>query len=170
MEGKFIIGLMFLFLSTMSCAQKNQYIPPDWEQKTHSFVLPELQIDSTFIENLHNILFDKNCRVMKSKISNHDKSWQNFLIRFEKKDSLIYSMEVSLLDIPAENSIGFFEYNKYLYWFGGDTPPNIILEKKSKKRFSYKEPIPAPYDPLFWYLMYDIQTGSIELKEKNFIY
>jgi hypothetical protein len=165
MEGKFIIGLMFLFSSTMSYAQKDKFISPDWEQRTHSFALPALIIDSTFIANLDTILFDKNCRIPLVYNPKRDK---HFYIRFEKKDSLIYCIEVSLWDIPAGSSTGFYENNGYFYWFGGEVPPNIILETKSKKRFSYKEPIPAPYDPLFWYLMYNSEMGSIELKEKNF--
>lgn len=166
MGYKFIIGIMFWFLSTISYAQKNKFIPPNWEQKIHSFVLPELQIDSTFIANLDTVLFDKNCRI---PLVHNPKRDKHFYIRFEKKDSLKYSMVVVLLDTPAENSTGFFENNGYFYWFGGEVPPNIILETKSKRRFSSKEQqIIGFYDPPFWYLMYNSQTGNIEVKEKNF--
>jgi hypothetical protein len=169
MEGKIIIGLIFVFSATISQAQNNKFISPDMTQKTHSFALPALQIDSIFIANLNAVLFDKNDRYMNSIIFNsREKSWRHFHIRFEKTDSLNYCIVVSLWDIPARKSTGFFEYNGFLYWFGDDVPPNIILRKKSKRRFSYKEPLPAPYDPPFWYLMYNIQMGSIEIKEKNF--
>jgi hypothetical protein len=79
---------------------------------------------------------------------------------------LSYCIDVSLWDIPARKSVGFFEHNEFYYWFGGAIPPNIILETKSKKRFSYKEPVPAPYDPPFWYLIYNGKAGNIEVEEK----
>ena len=165
MEGKIIIGLIFIFSTTISQAQKNKFISPDWEQENHSFALPELQIDSTFIANLNTKLFDKECGWWKSKKKNN-KSSRHFHIYFEKEDSLTYCINIDLWNIPAKNSAGFFEYNGYLYWFGNDAPPDIILEEKSKKRFSYKEPIPAPYDPPLWILMYNSQTSNIEVKER----
>jgi hypothetical protein len=162
---KIIIGLMFIFSSITGQAQKNKFIPPDWEQKTYSFTLPALQIASIFMENLNDVLFDKNDSYMNSIVSNSKNKFRHFHIYFEKTDSLNYCIVASLWDIPA-NSKGFFENNGYFYWFDGEIPPNIILETKSKRRFSYKEPIPAPYDPPFWYLIYHIQTESIEVKEK----
>jgi hypothetical protein len=166
MEGKIIIVLIFVFSATVSQAQKNKFIPPDWKQKTHSFALPELRIDSTFIANLDTVLFDKNCRIPLVHYPKRNSS-RHFHIRFEKTDSLNYSVVASLWDIPA-NSNGFFEHYGYFYWFGGEVPPNIILETKSKRRFSYKEHLPMTIDPPFWYLTYNIQTGSIEVKGKNF--
>jgi len=166
MEGKIIIGLIFVFSAIIGQAQSNKFIPPDMTPKTHSFVLPELQIDSAFIVNLDTVLFNKNDRLMNSRISNPNNKWRHFRIQFEKKDSLSYCIEVSLWDIPAKKSTGFFEHNGYFYWFGGEIPPNIILKTKSKKRFSYKEPIPAPYDPPFWYLIYNGETKNIEVNEK----
>jgi hypothetical protein len=169
MEGKIVIGLIFVFSATINQAQNNKFVPPDWTPKKHSFALPELQVDSIFIDNLIIVLFDKNDRYMNNIMSNpREKLWRHFHIQFAKKDSLNYCMEVSLWDIPARESIGFFEHNGYFYWFGDDTPPNIILKKKSKRRFSYKEDIVGFYDPPFWTLMYRIPTGSIEVKEKNY--
>jgi len=167
MKGKeIILGLLFFFSMNISQAQeKRVFIPPNWEQKTHSFEVPELQIDSAFIVNLDTILFDKNNSYMNSIISNPNNRWRHFHIRFEKKDSLNYCIVVSLWDIPTK-SAGFFEHNGFLYWFGGEVPLNIILGKNLKKRFLYKEPIPAPYDPPFWYLMYNSQTGNIEFIKK----
>jgi hypothetical protein len=153
-------------LEEVSQAQEDIFIPspPDWTPKIHSFVLPELQTDSTFIENLNTVLFDKN----DAYINSHDKSDRHFCIHFDKEDSLNYSMEVSLWKTPAEKSIGFCENNGFFYWLGGEVPPNIILGTKSKKRFSYEEYPPMFIDPLFWYLIYNPQTGNIEVKEKNF--
>jgi hypothetical protein len=168
MEGKIIIGLMFFFFSITSQAQKNKFIPPDWKQQTYSFALPELQIDSIFMKNLNVVLFDKNDRYMNSRISNPNNRWRHFLIHFEKTDSLNYRIVVSLWDIPAIGSTGFYEHNGFLYWFGGDISPNIILGKKSKRRFSYKEDMPGPYDPPFWTLIYNPQTGNIEVKENHY--
>jgi hypothetical protein len=172
MEGKIIIKiiieLIFIFSSIVGQAQKKTYIPPVMTQKTYVFMSPELQIDSIFMENLNAMLFDKDDRYMNSRISNPNNRWRHFHIRFEKTDSLNYCVVASLWDIPA-NSKGFFENNGYFYWFGGEVPPNIILETKSKRRFSYKEQqIIGFYDPLFWYLMYNPQTGSIEVKENFF--
>ncbi|MDR2409742.1 MAG: hypothetical protein LBE13_16750 [Bacteroidales bacterium] len=124
----------------------------------------ELLIDSAFITNLDTILFDKNCRI---PLEHNPQKEKHFYIRFEKKDSLKYYIVVMLLDTPVENSMGFFEKNGYFYWFSGEVSPNIVLEKKSKKRFSYKKQQNIGfYDPLFWFLTYNIQTGCIEVEEK----
>ena len=48
--------LLFLLIGgvTVIQAQKNEkFTPPNMTQKTHTFALPELQIDSTFITNLN---------------------------------------------------------------------------------------------------------------------
>jgi hypothetical protein len=161
MASKIIIGLIFIFSATINQAQKNKFIPPDMMPKTRSFALPELQVDSTFIASLDSMLFHKECLWM-----DNNSGWRNFYIHFEKKDSLNYSIYIDLWDIPARNSIGFFEHNEYRYWLGGKIPPNIILETKSKKRFSYKENPPMTVDPPLWILMYHSQTGNIEVKEK----
>ncbi len=166
MKGKIIIGLIFVFFATMSQAQNNKFIPPDITSKNHFLFLPEIQIDSAFITNLSTVLFDKNNNDMNSVISNPNNKWRHFHINFEKKDSLNYYIEVSLWDIPAKKSVFFFEYNRYFYWFSGEIPPNIILDTKSKVRFSYKEPNPAPYDPPFWYLIYNGETKNIEIEKK----
>ena len=119
MKGKIIIGLIFIFATTICQAQINsKYIPPDMTAKTHSFVLPELRVDSIFIENLNTALYDKNDRYLKNIISNpREKLWRHFHIQFKKIDSLNYCLEVSLLDIPARKSTGFFEHNGFFYWF-----------------------------------------------------
>lgn len=98
---------IFLFLLiggvTVIQAQKNErFTPPNMTQKTHTFALPELQIDSTFISNLNTVLFSqKGCGVKK------DSKWKNFFILFEAIDSTSYSICLSLEDIPAEKSIVF---------------------------------------------------------------
>ena len=158
---------IFLFLLiggvTVIQAQKNErFTPPNMTQKTHTFALPELQIDSTFITNLNTVLFSqKGCGVKK------DSKWKNFFILFKAIDSTSYSICLSLEDIPAEKSIVFFKYNDFYYWLHGEIPPNIISKTKTKKRFSYKEPIPAFYDPPFWTLIYHTQTGNIEFKGQD---
>jgi hypothetical protein len=58
MESKIIIGLIFIFSVTISQAQNNKYIPPDWTPKKHSFALQEYAIkDSAFYNDLCSILF-----------------------------------------------------------------------------------------------------------------
>lgn len=48
-------------------------------QKTYSFVLPELIVDSIFIENLNTVLFDENDHYMNSILSNrYEESSQHF--------------------------------------------------------------------------------------------
>ena len=165
---KIILGLLFVFLTTASQAQKKTYIPPHITQKTYTFWLPELQIDSSFIAKLDTVLFDKNNSYMYMVISSpNDESSRNFIIDFAKKDSLNYCMEVSLWDIPARKTAGFFEHNGFFYWFGNDAPPGIILgSSKSKRRFSYTDRGPVTYDPPFWYFNYNKQTGNIEIKER----
>lgn len=170
MESKIIIviGFIYAFSSIASQAQKNdKLIPFDMEQKTYSFSLPELLIDSVFMENLNTVLFDKNDCYMNNIISNPNNRWRHFHLGFEKIDTLHYCIAASLWNIPARISTGFYENNGYFYWFGGKVPPDIIAETKSKKRFSYKEPIPASYDPPFWYLVYNIKTGNIEIQSNT---
>ena len=61
--------LLFLLIGGVTAiqAQKNErFTPPDMTQKTHTFALPELQIDSTFITNLNAVIFEKEgCGVKK---------------------------------------------------------------------------------------------------------
>lgn len=145
--------LLFLLIGGVTAIQA---------QKTHTFALPELQIDSTFITNLNAVIFEKEgCGIKK------DSKWKNFFILFKAIDSTSYSICLSLEDIPAEKSIVFFKHNDFYYWLHGEIPPDIILKTKAKKRFSYKEPIPAFYDPPFWTLIYHTQTGNIEFKSQD---
>ncbi|WP_320908765.1 MULTISPECIES: hypothetical protein [Bacteroides] len=103
--------LLFLLIGgvTVIQAQKNErFTPPDMTQKTHTFALPELQIDSTFITNLNAVIFEKEgCGVEKSRES------KNFHVIFEMEDSTNYSICLSLWDIPAKKSIVFFECNDF---------------------------------------------------------
>ena len=126
----------------------------------------ELCVDSVFIRNLNGILFDEEGACWM----NCDNKWRNFHLDFEKIDSLNYSIQMMFWNIPVKESIGFYKYNEYFYWLEGDIPPNIILAVKSKKRFSYKEHPPfLIIDPPFWFLMYNSQTGDIEVKEKRLL-
>ena len=153
-----------MFASTISQAQNNsKYQPLDITAITHSFVSPELLVDSTFIEKLNTVLFGQDDRYLQFVLSNppSKKVW-HFYIQFTRRDSLNYCLVVSLEDIPARKSIGFYEHNGFLYWFGKDVPSIIVLETKASKRFTYKDPIPAPYDPPFWLFVYNIETGILE--------
>lgn len=169
MESKIIIGLICIIVTTTCQGQVNgKYVPPDVTiQKAHSFALPALQIDSVFIKNLNTVLFNKTDHYMNSIISNPNNRWKHFYIRFKKKDSLEDCIVVVLLDTPVESSTGFFENDGYLYWFGGEVPPGIILETKTKRQFSYKDQqIIGFYDPPFWFFIYNRETGNIEVKEE----
>ena len=151
-----IIGLFILFFAIMSYAQENKKsIPLDRAPKTYTFTLPELQVDSSFITNLSTALFGA------SEIDNRSE-WKHFHLTFEAIDSLNYSIHLTLCNIPARESIGFFQHNKFFYWLGGELPPHIILKKKTEKRFSYKEPIPGPYNNPLWTLTYCSETGKIK--------
>ena len=167
-----ILGFILVFSVRISTsrAQENKVIaPPDWEPITRTFMSLELQIDSAFIERLDSMLFDKKWERMNSILSspNSSKSWRHFYISFEKKAGSDNFITVSLGDTPARNSIGFLKRNEYFYWFYGDVPPNIILKTKSKKRFSYKEYMYEVIDPPFGFLIYNSQTGNIEVNEKD---
>ena len=139
--------LLFLLIGgvTVIQAQKNErFTPPDMTQKTHTFALPELQIDSTFITNLNAVIFEKEgCGVEKNR------KWKNFFILFEAIDSTSYSICLSLENIPAEKSIAFFKYNDFYYWLHGEIPPNIVLETKTKKGFLTKNLFRPSTIPLF---------------------
>ncbi|EOA59422.1 hypothetical protein HMPREF1214_01574 [Bacteroides sp. HPS0048] len=158
-KKKILLFLLIGGVTVIQAQKKERFTPPDMTQKTHTFALPELQIDSTFITNLNAVIFEKEgCGVEKSRES------KNFHVIFEMEDSTNYSICLSLWDIPAKKSIGFFECNDFFYWLGGEIPPDIILETKIPKKISYKDPIPAFYDPPFWTLIYHTQTGNIEFK------
>ena len=171
-DKKYILGLLFVFLVSISQAQENRvFVPPDKTLKTYTFVLPELRVDSTFIACLNTILFDKKYQYMNWILSNPNssRSLRHFYIHFEEKDSLNYSIQIMLGDIPGKNSTGFFERNEYFYWFGDEIPPNIILETKSKKQFSYKEHPPRFIDFPLWILVYNKQDGSIVFKTNDYL-
>lgn len=172
MKNKFILGILFSLLSTACYAQKNTpFIPFEIAPEKHSFVLPVLQVDSIFIKNLDAALFDENDRWWKSdKLIGANKANGHFYIHFEKTDSLVYNIEVSFWNMPAEKSSGFFEHNNYFYWISGEIPPNIVLGTKSKKHFSYMEDPAIIEDPLMWLLIYDARIGNIKVKKKNFCY
>lgn len=167
-DKRFILGLFVMFFAIVAIAQeKNKFRPPDITYKTQSFVCPEFQIDSLFIENLHTILFKEGDDYMSDKVSNpREKSWKHFFVYFEKNDSLSYNITVSLWNTPSSRAIGFFQYNNFYFWFSNDVPDNIILETKSKKQFSYKEYLPMIIDPRFWFLTYNSQTGDIRINEE----
>ena len=167
MKSERLIGLIIVFASTISQAQNNsKYQPLDITAITHSFVSPELLVDSTFIEELNTVLFDQDDRYLQFILSNPPSNKvRHIYIQFTRRDSLNYCLVVSLEDIPARKSIGFYEHNGFLYWFGKDVPSNIVLGTKASKHFSYKDPIPAPYDPPFWFFVYNIETGILEAKE-----
>jgi len=169
---EFFLGCILVFSISIStsCAQENKVIaPPDWGPVTRTFALSELQIDSAFAEQLDSILFDKKCERVNSMLSNPKscKSWRHFYVSFENKDSLNSFITVSMGYTPARNSIGFLKHNEYFYWLYGDVPSNIILKTKAKKHFSYKEYMYEFIDPPFWFLIYNSQTGNIEVKEKD---
>ena len=86
--------LLFLLIGgvTVIQAQKNEkFTPPNMTQKTHTFALPELQIDSTFITNLNTVLFSqKGCGVKK------DSKWKNFFILFKAIDSTSYFLSIMI--------------------------------------------------------------------------
>lgn len=167
MNANFIIGLILILVSPFCHAQnKSKYIRPKMTAETYSFVAPALLVDSIFIESLNTVLFDKRNYYLNNIISEpRNKSWRHIHIQFYEQDSVNYCLMISLCETPARRSVGFFEQNGFLYWFGKDTPPQIILKIKSKKRFSYKEPLPGFYDPPFLFFMYNRETGIIEGKD-----
>lgn len=170
MKNKIIVGLIFAFFSITSQSQnKDTFILLKSKQESHCFISSELRIDSIFMKNLNNILFDNNdCWWKSDTLNSLNKVEGHFFISFKKIDAFNYYMEVSLWNNPVEKSIGFLKYKKYFYWLSGKVPNNLILKTKIKKRFFYVEYYPIIEDPLIWVLIYNTQTGNIQVEKKNF--
>lgn len=168
MKSKILIGLIIVLTSTIGQAQNNsKYQQPDMTVKTHSFLSPELLVDSTFIEKLNTLLFKQDDRYMQFLLANHHSKTWHIHIQFTRRDSLNYCLVVSVEDIPARRSMGFYEHDGIIYWFGKDAPSNIILGTKASKHFSYKDHIPAPYDPPFMFFVYNSETGILESEDDH---
>ena len=152
-------------------AQNNRaFIPPDWENRaiTYTFTAPELRVNSAFIDSLNTILFDPKCSAANIYDGPKDKPWKDFYLLFVKKDSLNYSIRISLNYHPGRESKGFFEHDGYRYWFyGEDAPPNIVMGVKAEKQFSYTS-LPGLLKSLSWDVRYNRQTGKITVKDVSF--
>lgn len=139
--------LLFLLIGgvTVIQAQKNErFTPPNMTQKTHTFALPELQIDSTFITNLNTVLFSqKGCGVKK------DSKWKNFFILFKAIDSTSYSICLSLEDIPAEKSIVFLSIMIFITGYMEKYLLILYQKLKLKKGFLTKNLFLLSTIPLF---------------------
>ena len=139
--------LLFLLIGgvTVIQAQKNEkFTPPEMTQKTHTFALPELQIDSTFITNLNTVLFSqKGCGVKK------DSKWKNFFILFKAIDSTSYSICLSLEDIPAENLQFFLSIMIFITGYMEKYLLILYQKLKLKKGFLTKNLFLLSTIPLF---------------------
>ena len=139
--------LLFLLIGgvTVIQAQKNEkFTPPNMTQKTHTFALPELQIDSTFITNLNTVLFSqKGCGVKK------DSKWKNFFILFKAIDSTIYSICLSHEDIPADISIVFLSIMIFITGYMEKYLLILYQKLKLKKGFLTKNLFLLSTIPLF---------------------
>ena len=126
-QKKLILTLRLTFLAGICHAQDNRiFIPPEpyiEGSKNFSFSVPELQVDSAFVDSLNTILFDKKCNA--ASFYQEDKSWQNFFLFFIKKDSLNYTIRLSLKYHPGRKARGFFERDGYRYFLYGSPPPPI---------------------------------------------
>ena len=161
-----MLTLMLVCLAGICHAQDNRvFIPPDiGEVRTHTFTVPELQIDSAFIDSLNDILFDKKCSAVN--LSPEDKPWRNFFLFFIKKDSLNYTICLSLEYHPGRKARGFFERDGYWYFlYGSPPPPHIVLGTKSEKQFSFTSRLEL-LESIFWDLTYNCQTKAIKVKRR----
>ena len=160
MKSKTFIGFLLVLASTICQAQ-------NVTKKTISFVKPELQVDSTFIEKLNTAFFDNEYQDYFSKPGD----MEHLFINFTKDDDINYYVEVSLwytMELLPEIAVGYSEHYGFTYWFCGDVPPSIILETKAVKRFSYTVyitdhfgPMVGFIDPPVQWFEYNIETGSL---------
>ncbi len=125
--------------------------------------MPELRTDSAFMEDLHRTLLENNDYLAKMLTNPRDKEWRHCHLSFEKIDSVNYTFVVLVCDIPDKNAIGFLNHKDFTYWFDGEIPIGVVLEKKSMKSFSYKEQEPGPYDPPFWTFRYNLSSKAIKI-------
>ena len=169
-----ILWLLALILSAGTIqAQERQVertlIPPDFIDTliTYTYTVPEVYIDSTFMDSLNAVLFDKKYMVR------YRGSDRYFSIIFSKKKTSYQFIQVEL-DNRGRGAKGFFEQNGFYYWLGGDVPPNIIqgktgIEKQTSYTVSrrYKGDdrggvrVSDPYDPTMWFLVYNQETGQV---------
>ena len=163
MKNKTFIGFLLVLASTICQAQ-------NVTKKTISFVKPELQVDSTFIEKLNTAFFDNYFQDCFSK----PEDMEHLSINFTKDDDINYYVQVSLsytMEGMPKIAVGYSEHYGFTYWFCGDVPPSIILETKAGKRFSYTEYITKStpsfplidfvFDPPVQWFEYNIETGSL---------
>ena len=166
--GKLFVLLLFIInIITCQSQEKKEIPPPDTNSlfKISDFVSTELRVDSFFAHNLDVVLFDINEGMRKLKNDTSPNEYLHFSLKFEKLDSLNYSLGISLYDDPWSIDNIFYKIKHFHYWLEGELPPNIMLEKISKKRFKYNWYIfeEGPY-----YLCkvgYNIQTGEVKLIE-----
>jgi len=167
---KAILILVVMFFQTLCYAQEKDTVlpPPRNIIRTYTFTLPEVQVDSIFIARLNSILFKKENRYMNSLLSKKKNISKHFYLVFEKLDSTNYTISVELGSSFIRGAVGFFIHNNFYYWLKGEIPLNLILEKKTKKKFSYREEShPYTYDPSMWTLRYDCKTREFKLIETN---
>lgn len=153
------IILIFVFCITLSVSQNKKFIKFPNTDKKYSYVGEELDIDSAFIANINDVLFSE-LRVEKNVGLKRNK---HLWLSFEEMDTINYMISVMVWDTPLKQSVGFYVYNGFFYWFGKSTPICIVLGKKSKKRFSYKEELIGFIDPLTYLLIYNSRTGNIRI-------
>ena len=80
------------------------------------------------------------------------------------KENADYFMLVSIGIVPCETCDGYVEYEGLTYWLKGYIPNEIILGQKLKRRITYKWDLVQFYDPSYWVMSYDTDTGEIRSK------
>ena len=169
-----ILWLLALALSANAIqAQENReertLVPPDFIDTliTYTYTLPEVYVDSTFMDSLNTVLFDKEYMVRYRGSDRH------FSLVFFKKKGPYHFIQVEL-DNSGGGTEGFFEQNGFYYWFSWYVPRGIILGKTGvEKQVSNTElrrykgddrggvRVSDPYDPTMWFLVYNQETGQV---------
>ncbi len=163
----FIFGLSLVLFAETGFAQDKIIVPPSLPVfEDYILVIPELQVDSIFMQQLDSILFSAISKWRSQGYFSGLESNRNFSVHFQYKIPSRYFIYVELQDTPPRKAIGYLQREEYLYFFDGDIPPDIISEKRAKRRFSFKK-FSRIYDPPFWDLKYDRKAEIMQVVLEN---
>lgn len=144
----------FVFIEIQNYAKESKEALDPFMPEIRTFTTYELAVDSDFIVRLHDI-------VLNMKSISYGENVSIWLIDKENAD---YFMLVSIGIVPCETCDGYVEYEGLTYWLKGYIPNEIILGQKLKRRITYKWDLVQFYDPSYWVMSYDTDTGEIRSK------
>ena len=111
------------------CHSSGIYNPDDYID-TFTVVVPELNVDSTFLEDIHNYMLEdtteKYAQWEKSVHTNGDEKNPISIYCNVKNDSICV-IDYSFDGWRARLSTGFTKYRGWLYWFNDMLPDGLML-------------------------------------------